>query len=220
MLLEVGGLKTALVALSLSVSLFPSISLANKKAITNLLDDSSLDLLDPADSAPIAVSPFLLYPTPLRLADVTNAVSRLPSLANAPVKLSPGGRPLFMRRAEFAQQLLEAPPLAHQPLHSETKEPLTFLDLRRRAVTPLAVDACWTALTGGAPYCSREEFARQLAQWVPERGCVCISCFERALVIGRATILLGYIVLFGLQVLVVGVFVVPMLQDSQLWLER
>ena len=67
-------------------------------------------------------------------------------------------------------------------------------------MTTTAVDACWVALSGGSPYVSREEVGRQLSRWRPSPAVLDVKAFERSLLQGRATILLGYTILFGLQV--------------------
>jgi hypothetical protein len=75
------------------------------------------------------------------------------------------------------------------------------------------MDACWTALSGGNPYVSKEEVARQLSRWRPDTSTFVQEDFEKALLIGRANILLGFLVLFGMQATVVLVLVVsPLLK--------
>lgn len=80
--------------------------------------------------------------------------------------------------------------------------------LASRRPTSTAVDACWIALSGGSSYVSREEIGRQLGRWRPATGVLELGAFERSLVQGRTTILLGYTILFGLQALVLALFVV------------
>ena len=64
-----------------------------------------------------------------------------------------------------------------------------------------------SALSGGSSYLSPEELDRQLERWRPEAGTVRLQEFERALLQGRLTIVGGYLTLFGIQALVLAVFV-------------
>jgi len=206
-------LKSALVTMAFAAGLAPSLSFANKQAMSKLMERSPLGP-DPGDSPPLSVTPLLLYAAPLRVADAVAAMSRLAAVASAPARLTAGGRPALLRREEFAEQLRSAPAPMSPLLDWESGLELTPLSLRDREVTPLAIDACWTALSGGSPYCAPEELQRQLARWTPEPGRISLGTFERALLTGRATILSGYVVLFGIQALLVVVFVVPTLGGS------
>ncbi|KOO24488.1 hypothetical protein Ctob_004407 [Chrysochromulina tobinii] len=69
------------------------------------------------------------------------------------------------------------------------------------------MEATWTALSGGSPYVAPEEVARQLSRWRPQPSVFVLDEFERSLLQGRAAIASGYAILFGLQALVLVVFV-------------
>ena len=87
--------------------------------------------------------------------------------------------------------------------------------LRQRPLDSVAVDAVWVALSGGSSYVAPEELDRQLARWRPAPAQVRLGQFERALLQGRATIVGGYLELFGLQALVLAVLVVgPLLERA------
>jgi len=78
------------------------------------------------------------------------------------------------------------------------------------------LDMAWTALSGGSPYLAFEEAERKLAQWRPDSSAtLTLRAFEKALIRGRANILVGYLVLFGLQASVLIVLVIgPLLSAS------
>ena len=57
------------------------------------------------------------------------------------------------------------------------------------------------------------EVRRQLDRWRPDASTLILDEFERALLMGRANVLLGYTTLFGLQAAVLCVFAVrPILE--------
>ena len=86
--------------------------------------------------------------------------------------------------------------------------------LRGRPLRPEALDAVWVALSGGSSYLAPEELDRQLERWKPADDVVRLGEFERALLVGRSVIVGGYLILFGLQALVLGTFVVGPLIEA------
>ena len=72
----------------------------------------------------------------------------------------------------------------------------------------------WVALSGGSSYLAPEELDRQLERWKPADDVVRLGEFERALLVGRSVIVGGYLILFGLQALVLGTFVIGPLIEA------
>ena len=87
-------------------------------------------------------------------------------------------------------------------------------ELKQTELSDIAVDATWTALSGGSSYVSAQEVARQLQRWRPEDGVFVVEEFETSLLQGRATIASGYVILFGLQALMLCIFVVQPLWNA------
>ena len=78
---------------------------------------------------------------------------------------------------------------------------------------PIAIDAAWTALSTGSSFVSTEEIGRQLSRWRPEPNVLVVNEFEKSLLQGRLQVLIGYVTLFGLQGLVLALFVVQPLSE-------
>ena len=243
MLFDTNLLKDVIVALSFAGGLIPSVSLANKQATSSLLDAVSNAAPATTDSPPLRLSPLLFYPTPPRVADVLAVVSRIdakalkvptkPPKTTAPARgfmnkeieagwtpAKPSARRL-LRRAEWAGRISKLP-ASSWPNEADDGSPaggaglrdaLGPSSLRKRPLSPVAIDAVWVALSGGSSYLSPEELDRQLERWRPEAGTVRLQEFERALLQGRLTIVGGYLTLFGIQALVLAVFVLGPLVD-------
>jgi len=216
------SLTTAFVAASFGGGLLPSLFMANKKALEMLQDDScrsSETALGERDGPCLRSSPLLLYPQPLRVADAVAVAARLNGDVGqlwAEGRTTATGRTPLLRRAEFYACVRGASLPPRWPFDGEGEpiDPMPSVELRDIELSPLAIDACWTALSGGNPYVSKEEVGRQLSRWRPDAATFSLAEFERALLIGRANILLGFIVLFGMQATVVLVLVIPSLLDA------
>ena len=238
------AVKNVLIALAFGSGLIPSISLANKQAVSSLMEAASAEPAS-TDSPALQSSPFLFYPTPPRVADVLAVVNRLDAAAlktpttaaSAPplgkgfmgAELEEGWRPerpaarRLLRRVEFSDRIAKLPARRGWPTEADGS-PVGGAALRdelgaslaRRPLNAVAIDAVWVALSGGSSYLSPEELDRQLARWRPDDATVRLADFERALLQGRATIVGGYVVLFGLQAMVLAVFVLgPLLEGLE-----
>ena len=195
----------------LGQGLLPSLRTANTQALASLGDRterlSERTAAAEAGGVVLPCSRWLGYPAPLYADDVLDAVSRLQpgdTLGTAAGRL--------LRRAEF-EALLAARPAQATTLHGIDGAPLTNGAVRPTWVpsqvppSALAMEATWTALSGGSPYVAPEEVARQLSRWRPQPSVFVLDEFERSLLQGRAAIASGYVILFGLQALVLVVFV-------------
>jgi len=159
-------------------------------------------------------------PKPLYTDDVLDVVSRLS--AGESLGLQPGR---LLRRDEFEAALAGSPSRAAalvgldgSPLGSKDAQQgastgpaatsrTTSTSASPRPPPALAVDAAWTALSGGSPYVAPEELERQLSRWRPSPSVFVLEQFERSLLQGRAAIGAAYFILFGLQALTLTVFV-------------
>ena len=195
----------------LGQGLLPSLRTANTQALASLGDRterlSERTAAAEAGGVVMPCSRWLGYPAPLYADDVLDAVSRLEpgdTLGTAAGRL--------IRRAEF-EALLAARPAQTTTLHGIDGAPLTNGAVRstwapsQAPPSALAMEATWTALSGGSPYVAPEEVARQLSRWRPQPSVFVLDEFERSLLQGRAAIASGYAILFGLQALVLVVFV-------------
>eukprot|EP00908_Phaeocystis_cordata_P023102 Transcript_5530.p2 GENE.Transcript_5530~~Transcript_5530.p2 ORF type:complete len:246 (-),score=73.31 Transcript_5530:18-755(-) len=238
-------LKDGLVALAFASGLIPSVLFANRQAASTLFDTISSTAPPSTDSPPLRSAPLLFYPAAPRVADVLAVVSRIdadalkkpPPRPNAAVwdnsqSLVAKGvwqpeRPAtrrLLRRADYVSRITSARSQGW-PNDADGGGPAGGAELRealggagalrRRPLDSVAVDAVWVALSGGSSYVAPEELDRQLARWRPAPAQVRLGQFERALLQGRATIVGGYLVLFGLQALVLAVLVVgPLLERA------
>lgn len=119
--------------------------------------------------------------------------------------------PLRLRDVEdCAGRLLDAP-LAGGLERAEFEALIAATPPRTSAI---AVDATWTALSGGSSYVSAEEIERQLQRWRPGPAIFVLAEYERSLLQGRATTALGYVTLFGLQLLALWVFALQPVADA------
>ena len=97
----------------------------------------------------------------------------------------------------------------------EPRQALTIENEQLRAGRglALAVDAAWTALSGGSPYVQPQEVERQLSRWRPDASTLDLDEFSTSLMQGRAVVGSGYLMLFGLQALTVALLVIqPLLE--------
>uniref|UniRef100_A0A7S3B0D3 Uncharacterized protein n=1 Tax=Haptolina ericina TaxID=156174 RepID=A0A7S3B0D3_9EUKA len=216
-------LSNGLVALAFGGGLLPSLMLANRQALSQLTEGrSAAARLLSGDSPPISSSALLLYPEPLYLADVVAVTCRLPPNGNPALRSLLPAEGKLLRKADFPGAL-ERLPTPRWPVDAEG-EAIGGEALRQRLagglasrpLSPVAIDACWVALSGGSPYLSQEELARQLARWRPTVVVFELDLFERSLLQGRANILLGYVILFVLQALPFGLLVVQPLYERLL----
>ena len=213
-------LTTGFVAAAFGGGLIPSLMTANKKAVALLLDDStSAPAASRANGPCLRCSPLLLYPQPLTLSETLSVASRLSANAEQlwdGKRRTPTGRVPLLRRADFDACVRGAPPRLLSIRDGASDGAASDGAARDESLlelSPIAMDACWTALSGGNPYVSKEEVARQLSRWRPDTSTFVQEDFEKALLIGRANILLGFLVLFGMQATVVLVLVVsPLLK--------
>ena len=209
----------AVVGLMFSSGLVPSVMVANKQALSLLNEQQGSGPAD-TDTPPLKLAWLLGYRNPPRIADVLATVGRLPATGASSALLTDPKRKL-LRKTEFGAALAELP-APSWPLDSATGAPVGGEALQRelgptlrsRQLSPVALDACWVALSGASPFVSREEIDRQLSRWRPETDELALAAFETSLIQGRANILLGYVVLFGLQALVLGVLMLGPLADA------
>ena len=196
----------ALVALAFGGSLVPSVRDANQKALELLSDQSKLGSSAPSrrssDERVLGCSPWLGYPAPLYIADVCDVVGRFSagSLSLDEARL--------LRREEFKGRLGTIKTRAPQ-LRGTDSALLAGPSARASSGPPpaLAFDATWAALSGGSPYVSAQEAERQLSRWRPSPDVFVVAEFEKSLLQGRALVALAYVVLFGLQGLVLCILV-------------
>lgn len=213
-------LTTAFVGAAFGGGLLPSLFTANKKALSLLRDDASLSSTPAESNGPcLQSSPLLLYPQPLRVVDTVAVAARLSGDVGqlwAEGRTTATGRTPLLRRAEFDACVRGASLPLRWPLDNEGQpiDPVQQLEPGDVELSPLAIDACWTALSGGNPYVSKEEVERQLSRWRPDGTRFSLADFERALLIGRANILLGFVVLFGMQATVLLVLVISPLLNT------
>ena len=203
------ALSSALVALAFGSGLVPSVMRANSAAFETLAagvadDEPPASSLEPC----LRNSAILGYARPLTIPDVLAVASRLRGDDFSGL----------MSRAQFDQSIRAAPP-CDWPRDS-TGQCVGGDSLREscgplasRRLTRIAIDATWTALSGGSSYVASQEVQRQLERWRPDASTFVLDEFERALLMGRANVLLGYTTLFGLQAAVLCVFAVrPLLE--------
>ena len=210
------GFGPALGLLFLGSGLLPSVRLANAAALTSLTAQSELlaqrTAAADAGGTVIGCSFWLGYPAPLYYEDVLDVAARLGEGCPA---LTPGR---LLRRAEFETALAASRPRGAQ-LRGRDGSPLPSLTRgtgrgSQQPPSALAVDAAWTALSGGSSYVSPEEVARQLGRWRPEPAVFVLDEFERSLLAGRAGVASGYLILFGMQALALALFVVQPLWEA------
>ena len=152
--------------------------------------------------------------------------AELKGFMNAPIEQGwtperPAARTL-LRRTEFASKIAALPARGGWPTDADglaaggdaLRDALGPSSLRGRPLRPEALDAVWVALSGGSSYLAPEELDRQLERWKPSDDVVRLGEFERALLVGRSVIVGGYLILFGLQALVLGTFVVGPLIEA------
>ena len=129
----------------------------------------------------------------------------------------------LVRKAEFEEAIKRLPPLGGGTLtlvssSGRAKErQLPQQELASIGKSPpaaLAVDAVWAALSANAPYVSPEEVTRCIKRWRPDSTTFAIDDFERELLQGRAAVVLGYTILFGVQLLVAGLLILQPLLDA------
>ena len=204
------GLSELIVGLAFGGGLVPGLLAANKAAIGALSKAEDPRRFASGTGGPtLACAPLLLYPAPLYVADVINVVSRCESLRT---------RSRGIRREEFEALLSSRPPRRLRVMDAPAGAAADAAS-PQRPLPKLATEAAWTALSGGSPYVSQQEAERQLARWLPptSRGAssaVALREFERSLLQGRAVVASGYVVLFGLQALVLALFVVKPLAEA------
>lgn len=212
-------LVPAVVALAFGGGLLPSVISANKQAFSNLADVKVSENVQ-RDSPPLRIAWLLGYPEPPRVADVLTVLSRLPSTSSES-KFLPSESRRLLRKTEFSDALASFPEprwlvdsASGQPVGGEALKQQLGGTLRTRRPSAVALECCWDALSGGSPYVAREEIGRQVGRWRPAEGELALSAFETSLIQGRASIFLGYAVLFGLQALVLSVLVLGPLADA------
>jgi len=154
----------------------------------------------------------LCYPAPLLVADVEDVVSRFcADDAEYTLKCPASGKRL-LRRAEFCERV------ALLPRRTLTGGVLREADSSSsnddEPPPSLAVEATWAALSGSAPYVSPQEVERQLSRWRPNTETFVLAEYERSLLQARASVAVGYVVLFGLQAMVLSLLVVQPLVDA------
>jgi hypothetical protein len=200
-----------IVGLAFGGGLVPSLASANKAAFSELARGkrvpSSSGSSEPMGPI-LSCSPILGYPSPLYLADVADVTSRLSS---SKLPSAPGQ---YLQRDEFERIV---PALPSKPASMRGLDGNVLLvspqPTSSQAPTPVAVDAAWTALSAGSSIVSAEEIGRQLSRWRPEPDVLVLDEFEKSLMQGRLQVLIGYVTLFGLQGLVLGLFVVQPLSE-------
>jgi len=211
-----------LVALAFGSGLIPSVALANKQALGNLAGPAAAPKSGLADSPPLRSSPLLLFPEPIRLADVVAVACRLPARGGEKriAMLEPARQQI--RREDFSDTLPQLPVVkwpvdtAGVPVGGDGIARRLGSTLRSRRLSPVAIEAVWVALAGGSQFVARQEVARKLRRWRPEPDTFDLAEFETSLLQGRANILLGYVTLFGLQALVLSILVLkPLLEAVQ-----
>lgn len=204
-----------LVAMAFGGGLLPSLAAANSKALDNLSAGRALStptLGMAMNSEPLRSSPLLCYPAPLLVADVEDVVSRFcADDAEYTLKCPASGKRL-LRRAEFCERV------ALLPRRTLTGGVLREADSSSsnddEPPPSLAVEATWAALSGSAPYVSPQEVERQLSRWRPNTETFVLAEYERSLLQARASVAVGYVVLFGLQAMVLSLLVVQPLVDA------
>lgn len=201
--------NSAVVALAFGGGLLPGLTLANQKAYA-ALTTARPELVKitrgaAAGSSQLGCSPFLAYPAPVFLIDVVNVLGRIEQASDLDcVANCAAGR--YVRREEFEASLASLPLPAEQLCDSSGKA-LVLATSEAGPPEPLAVDAVWAALSGGAPYVSPQEVERCLARWRPNPATLALDDFERSLLQGRAIVACGFVVLFGMEALVLVLLV-------------
>ena len=225
------AIAPALVSLAFAGGLIPSLVAANRAAFANLLDPhtalSAPTLGQQLGSPPLGSSKFLGYPAPLTEYDVVDVVARVsadsPAAMAALLQQPADGTRRLVRKAEFELAIRRLPSLCSaddtMTLVSSSGQAKRQLrhemgSIGRCPPAALAVDALWAALSANAPYVSPEEVERCLACWRPDPTTFAIDDFEQALKQGRATVVLGYTILFGIQALVATLLVLQPLLDA------
>ena len=148
------------------------------------------------------------------LNDVVDALGRIDQASDLEyvAECREGNR--YVRRDEFAASLAELPSATVQLRDSSSGEELGLVTVESGPPEPLAVDAIWAALSGGAPYVSPQEVERCFARWRPDANSFALDDFERSLLQGRAIVACGFIVLFGLEALVLFLLVLQPLVEK------
>ncbi len=205
------------VALFFGAGLIPSVLTANNAALSQLSGAISSTDGDRAalDGPALPCSPLLCYRTgPLLLSEVAN-VLRFSAEDVAALRLGGSG----LSRDDFERAVSDLPPPEQWPTITGRQAsrrldlPTGSRTLRRQQPTRLSIDATWVALSGGSPVVSPQEVQRCVSRWRPDAGSLDVGAFETNLLQGRATQLSGYVVLFGLQLLVIAILVVdPLMQ--------
>ena len=200
--------SSALVALAFGSGLAPSVVRANTAAFETLT--ATADDEPPASSLEphLRSSAILGYARPLAIPDILAVVARL-DVADFTGLTS---------RKQFDQSIRAASPCdwprdsTGQCVGGESLR-TSCGPLASRRLSRTAIDATWTALSGGSSYVASQEVRRQLLRWRPDASTLLLDEFERALLMGRANVLLGYTTLFGLQAAVLCVFALrPLLE--------
>ena len=195
---EVAGLSSIAAVLALGAGLLPGLKEANSKALKTLsaATTHSIGAPDEASRGGVCLrfSPLLFYTQPLRKRDVEDCVGRLSLEMDLP----------GMDRAEF-EALIDRLPNAAS---------IAGIEAATSTAAPNAVDATWCALSGGSSCVSAQEIERQLRRWRPEPGTFVLAEYERSVLQGRANICAGYATLFGLQGLVLWLFVLQPVSDA------
>ena len=201
-----------LVGLAFGGGLVPGLLDANSKALGSLRDGPSSKLRQvssAAGSSTLPCSRFLLYPQPVYVADVVDVISRCTISI-----LQPDGGNRMLRKDEFEGLLARQPARALTVTSSGAGNGALVAPVSRKAPPPaLAVDAAWTALSGGSPYVQPQEVERQISRWRPDASTLDLDEFSRSLVQGRAVVGSGYVILFGLQALTLALLVVKPLME-------
>ena len=226
----IASAPTALVALAFGGGLLPGLTIANQKAIASLTtarpELSEVTRGASMGSAPLRCSPFLSYPAPLYLDDVIDTLGRINDLNDLKcLKTSEGTSTIttggdeavvrYLRRAEIEESIAALPPPQKQLVDSRSGQPLGLMTpIKADPPGALAVDAVWAALGGGSPYVSPQEVERCLARWRPDAATIAIDAFEASLLQGRAIILFGYVVLFGMEGLALWLLVAEPLMKT------
>lgn len=228
-MLSAEGFMPAVVSLAFAGGLVPSLISANKIAFANLNDPrpelEASTIGQQSGSPPLSCSALLGYPAPVTELDVVDVLTRVSAADAASMKAilsqpADGSRRL-VRKAEFSLAISRLRPLCKDTITLVSSSGHTKRQLRQelRSIgnlppAPLAVDATWAALSANAPYVSPEEVERCFARWRPDATTLAIEDFERELLQGRATVVVGYTILFGIQILVASLLFLQPLLDG------
>jgi hypothetical protein len=212
---DIGSLATPMmVGLAFGGGLVPSLAKANQAAISSLTQAGAKFAPSPANGPVLRSSASwhrLGYPEPLYLADVIEVVGRV-SAGRLAATESDG----FLQRDELEREFEALPRRMSLRARDGSPLPLLAASYDEAQLPPLAFDATWTALSTGSSFVSTQEIERQLARWRPDPDTFVLEEYEKSLLQGRSAIFSGYVILFGLQAMVLALLVVlPLVQALQ-----